>query len=272
MIFYVNQNINCIFVHNYLLKYSQNNFNKIIMKNHSRTSMAGMFKFLFIVPMALSALLSLNAQTVTSPAKNDSTNDLMSPQTIKSPTSSSQQADTKKVYAVIEKMPEFPGGEKALLDYISHKLRYPVEAQQKGIQGRIVIRFVVNKVGKVERAEVIRGLDPSIDKEGLRVVSSLPDFIPGEQKGEKVSVWYTIPITFKLPSNPEQPTIDPKKMPVIVLDGKILTAGNNISSINKDNIQSVNVLQADTEAKKAELIAKYGEQAVNGVILITSKK
>jgi len=169
-------------------------------------------------------------------------------------------------------MPQFPGGESELLKYIGNNLKYPVEAQQKGIQGKILVRFVVNKTGKVENAEVIRGLDPAIDKEGLRVINSLPIWMPGEQKGEKVSVWYTLPITFKLTNDDKSSNFDTKKMPVFVMDGKVLPVGYNINSINKDNIQSVNVLKPDTEAKKTELISKYGEGAVNGVIIITMKK
>jgi len=109
-----------------------------------------------------------------------------------------QQPERNGIYNVVEKMPEYPGGEKALLNYIAHTIKYPVEAQEKGIQGRIVVRFVINKLGKVEKTEILRGLHSSIDKEGIRVVNTLPDWIPGEQKGEKVDVYFTLPITFKL--------------------------------------------------------------------------
>jgi len=184
--------------------------------------------------------------------------------------------DKDGVYSVIEKMPLYPGGESELMKFIGQNLRYPVKAQERGIQGRLIIRFVVNKLGKVEKAEVLRGLDQEMDQEGLRVINLLPDWIPGEQKGEKVSVYYTLPITFKLTgssgSSSKTPSFDPKQMPVFVLDGKVLPKDYNMSTLNKDSILSVIVLKPDTEQKKADLISKYGERAVNGVIEITSKK
>jgi periplasmic protein TonB len=108
------------------------------------------------------------------------------------------QVVEEKVYDVIEQMPIFPGGEGELLSYISKNLKYPVIAAENGIQGKVILRFVVNKSGKVDKVEVLRTLDTACDKEAVRVVKSLPDFIPGKQNGANVSVWYTLPITFKL--------------------------------------------------------------------------
>ncbi len=103
-----------------------------------------------------------------------------------------------KVYTVIEQMPQFPGGEGELLSYIGKNLKYPVIAQENGIQGKVIVRFVVTKNGSVDKVEVVRQLDPACDKEAMRVIRSLPKFIPGKQNGVNVSVWYTLPITFKL--------------------------------------------------------------------------
>jgi TonB family protein len=256
-----------------------------IMKNHKNASRESLLKISLIIPMSLAFILSVNAQPKSTSTKfvsdlaKDSVN-ITKKQVVQAPVDNTvlnskpiiNQTDKDKIYTVIEKMPQFPGGETELLKYIGKNLKYPVEAQQKGIQGRIIVRFVVNKTGKVENAEVIRGLYPAIDKEGLRVINSLPDWVPGEQKGEKVSVWYTLPITFKLTNDAKSSNFDPKKMPVFVMDGKVLPIGYNINTINKDSIQSVDVLKPDTEAKKAELISKYGERAVNGVIIITMKK
>ena len=108
-----------------------------------------------------------------------------------------QEVD-EKVYTVIEQMPQFPGGESELLGYISKNLKYPVIAQENGIQGKVIVRFVVTKNGSVDKVEVVRQLDPACDKEAMRVIRSLPKFIPGKQNGVNVSVWYTLPITFKL--------------------------------------------------------------------------
>jgi TonB family protein len=102
------------------------------------------------------------------------------------------------VYVVVEQMPEFPGGEVALRKYISENIKYPVEAKEKGIQGKVFVTFVVNSTGKVEKAKIARGVDPLLDAEALRVVEQLPEWKPGRQKGEAVSVSYTVPINFAL--------------------------------------------------------------------------
>ena len=95
-------------------------------------------------------------------------------------------------------MPEFPGGDKALKTWISQNVIYPADAQKNGIEGRVYIGFVVNQDGVVDRVKVMRGASPSLDAEALRVVSSMPTWIPGKQRGEKVSVSYTVPINFAL--------------------------------------------------------------------------
>jgi len=105
---------------------------------------------------------------------------------------------TNGIYMVVDKMPVFPGGETELMRFIASNLHYPVVTQKLGIQGKVIVRFVVNKQGQVENAEVVRSLDSSLDEEAIRVVKSLPGWIPGEHKGQKVSVYYTLPITYKL--------------------------------------------------------------------------
>jgi TonB family C-terminal domain len=107
-------------------------------------------------------------------------------------------AKDTRTFEVVEQMPEYPGGVRALLNFIGTNLRYPVEAQKAKIQGRVIVRFVVNKTGQVEKGEVIRSLSPECDRESLRVIRMMPDWKPGMQKGKAVSVWYTLPIQFKL--------------------------------------------------------------------------
>ncbi len=104
----------------------------------------------------------------------------------------------EKVWEVIEQMPQFPGGEAELLTFIAKSIKYPVIAQENGIQGRVIIRFVVSKTGVVSNVEVLRSLDASCDKEAVRVVKTLPKWIPGKQNGVNVPVYYTLPITFRL--------------------------------------------------------------------------
>jgi protein TonB len=109
-----------------------------------------------------------------------------------------QEVVEEKVYTVIEQMPQFPGGEAELLNYINKNIKYPVIAQENGVQGKVILRFVVSKSGTVDKVEVIRSLDPACDKEAVRVVKTLPRFIPGKQNGVNVSVWYTLPVTYRL--------------------------------------------------------------------------
>lgn len=101
-------------------------------------------------------------------------------------------------FTIVEQMPQFPGGEPALLKYLNNSIKYPVIATENGIQGKVYIRFVVGKDGKVSKVEVVRGVDPSIDNEAVRVVKSMPAWSPGRQGGREVSVSYTLPINFVL--------------------------------------------------------------------------
>lgn len=102
------------------------------------------------------------------------------------------------VYDVVEEEPVFPGGEEALLRYISENLKYPSIAQEQGIQGVVLTRFVVTSSGEVGDVQILRSLDPYCDREAQRVIRSLPKFIPGKQQGKAVSVWFTLPIRFRL--------------------------------------------------------------------------
>jgi protein TonB len=101
----------------------------------------------------------------------------------------------------VEEMPTFPGGNEALLKLISETIKYPAEAANNGIQGRVTLRFVVSADGSVKNVEVIRGVHPSIDQEAVRIVSTLPKWKPGKQNGQPVPVWFFVPVTFRLKYN-----------------------------------------------------------------------
>lgn len=103
-----------------------------------------------------------------------------------------------QVFAIVEEMPEFPGGDIALRKFISNSIKYPVMAQENDIQGKVYTRFVVGKDGYVKNASIARGVDPLLDKEALRVINTLPKWKPGKQKGVAVNVSYTVPINFTL--------------------------------------------------------------------------
>lgn len=103
-----------------------------------------------------------------------------------------------KVFDIVENMPEFPGGMGALNKFLRENVRYPVVAQENGVQGRVTIQFVVEKDGSVSDVKVAKSVDPSLDKEALRVVKSMPKWIPGKQNGAAVRVKYMVPVTFRL--------------------------------------------------------------------------
>lgn len=103
-----------------------------------------------------------------------------------------------KVFDVVEQMPSFPGGPNALNQYLSNNVKYPVVAQENGVQGRVVVSFVVERDGSITDVKVVRSVDPSLDREASRVVSSMPKWIPGKQNGSPVRVKYNVPVSFKL--------------------------------------------------------------------------
>lgn len=101
-------------------------------------------------------------------------------------------------FYVIEEKPEFPGGEAAMFQWISKNVKYPEIAKENGVQGKVFVQFVINKEGKVTDVQVIRGVDPSLDKEAVRVIQSMPAWKPGKQRGKPVKVSFQLPINFKL--------------------------------------------------------------------------
>lgn len=102
------------------------------------------------------------------------------------------------VFESVEQMPMFPGGQEELLRYVASHLKYPTMAAENNIQGRVVVKFVVTKNGSIGEVQVLRPRDPDLDKEAVRVVKSLPNFIPGKMNGQPVNVWFTLPVNFKL--------------------------------------------------------------------------
>ena len=110
-----------------------------------------------------------------------------------------QEADPEATpFVVVEEMPMFPGGDAALLKYIAEHTQYPEVAKENNIQGRVIVRFCVTSKGGVSQVSILKGVDPELDKEAIRVVNTLPAFKPGKQGGKPVPVWYMVPITFTL--------------------------------------------------------------------------
>lgn len=108
------------------------------------------------------------------------------------------EEDDQVIFQVVETMPTFPGGDQALFKFLSDNIRYPVIAQENGIQGRVICQFVVNRDGSIVDVEVVRSVDPSLDREAIRVIRSMPNWKPGMQRGKAVRVKYTLPVNFRL--------------------------------------------------------------------------
>ena len=108
------------------------------------------------------------------------------------------KAEPEKVFQSVEQMPQFPGGDAALMKFLSSHINYPPMAAENNVQGKVILQFVVEKDGKVGEVKLARSVDKDLDKEAIRVVKLLPKFTPGRQNGQPVRVWYTLPVQFKL--------------------------------------------------------------------------
>ena len=192
--------------------------------------------------------------------------------------------DREPVFNVVEQMPSFPGGMEALIQYLAKNMCYPVEAQKNKVQGRVVVGFIVSKDGDIKKAHILRGVDPELDAEAIRVIESMPRWMPGMQRGKAVAVSYTLPVMFRLTedalglklveaSGSTAGELDKGvtfsyaegKQPLCIVNGKEVDWAV-MRALNPDRIKSITVLK-----DKAILEEKYGEKGQNGVLLITLK-
>jgi protein TonB len=109
-----------------------------------------------------------------------------------------EEPEEAEIFMVVEEMPEFPGGMAECLKFLGKNIKYPTIAQENGVQGRVIVQFVVNQDGSIVDPVVVRSVDPYLDKEALRVIKTMPKWKPGKQRGKAVRVKYTVPVTFKL--------------------------------------------------------------------------
>jgi len=196
--------------------------------------------------------------------------------TTKNPAKAKLKPD-EEVFYVVEDMPTFNGGDAAqeFRHYIAQNLKYPENAAKKGIDGRVIVQFMINTEGKVANAVVVRGADADLDKEALRVVNSSPKWTPGKQRGKKVNVLFTFPINFVLDEDYKSKIISLKAdkltlkgtdgsltEPVYVLDGEVV---ESVDDMDPENIEKIDVIK-DPEHP---LSKKY--KAKDGVVVITSK-
>ena len=113
-------------------------------------------------------------------------------------TSTAQTKKNNMVYDVVEVMPQYPGGQIAMLKYIMENIKYPKQIMEEGIQGRVTVSFIVEKDGRVSNVRLLRSVQPLLDKEAVRVVKSMPKWTPGKQNGKPVRVRFNLPVMFKL--------------------------------------------------------------------------
>lgn len=114
-----------------------------------------------------------------------------------------EEAPQEETFVIVEQMPEFPGGQAALMQYLSSNINYPEECRKMGVEGKVFVKFIIDKSGSIYDPQILRGVADGklLEKEALRVVNAMPKWKPGKQKGKEVSVYFTLPISFKLSSN-----------------------------------------------------------------------
>ncbi|NSW94127.1 MAG: TonB family protein, partial [Bacteroidales bacterium] len=181
---------------------------RMIMMTKERTGSMANLKIFLVLPVVAAALYFISS------CDKKSNGILLEPpiEPIPAETIKTSEGDVQ-TYVVVEEMPQFPGGDLSLLKYIAENTTYPAEAKEKGIQGRVIVRFTVNADGTVGNSSVLKGVDPLLDAEALRVVNSLPSFSPGKQGGVPVPVWYMVPITFMLNTEKTPENVTPPPPP-----------------------------------------------------------
>ena len=163
------------------------------------------------------------------------------------------------IYSCVEQMPQFPGGEKALMKFLQSHTCYPPMAAENDVQGRVVVRFIVDETGKVSDATIIHSVDYDLDREVVRVCKSLPRFTPGRHNGQPVSVWYTLPVTFKQNNVKKDTAAD-----AVAIDGKTYSFDELYAKQHPD---SVNL---DGSLPEVTVIA-YGRVTKYGAIYVGSR-
>jgi TonB family protein len=196
-----------------------NNFNvsplkkRIIMMNKKQTSSISILKYALIIPMVavllfFNSCLQANKQQASEP-ETALEPEAVEPEVVEPavdttewkedlpPAVDSEQKEVK-IYNYTDVMPQFPGGERALLKWLEENVDYPSTAVEQGIQGKVILRFVINPEGKIENVTVQKSVDPALDKEAVRAVRSMPNWTPGKQGGNPVFVYYSLPVKFSL--------------------------------------------------------------------------
>ena len=180
--------------------------------------------------------------------------------------------DDGRVFDVVEDQPRYPGGTNALMTYLRDNIKYPAEAAKAGMQGKVIVQFVVGKDGTVRDVKPIRNISPELDAEAVRVVAAMPKWVPGYQRGEAVNVRYTLPVNFRMDGGPDSESQKAAGSNIAfsddvyyVVDGVHVSAAE-LKKISADKINSIEVFKGESA------VEKFGEQAKNGAIVVSTKK
>ncbi len=211
-----------------------------------------------------------------------------------------KESKSDEVFVVVEEQPSFKEGVKAMMNFIESEMKYPVIAKEKGIQGRVIVNYIVEKDGSITNPQIVRGVDPSLDKEAIRIIEAMPKWNPGLQRDERVRVKYTLPISFKLDENKDSSemttasikilkdkegeevivrgygsmkdlspqTLAEKfgdKNPLYIIDDVKMDDKFDLNNIKPEDIESISVL------KDKSALDIYGDKGKNGVIIIKTK-
>lgn len=180
--------------------------------------------------------------------------------------------DDGRVFDVVEDQPRYPGGTNALMTYLRDNIKYPAEAAKAGIQGMVIVQFVVGKDGAVRDIKPVKSVSPELDAEAVRVVAAMPKWVPGYQRGEAVNVRYTLPVNFRMDGGPGSESQKAAGSNIAfsddvyyVVDGVHVSAAE-LKKISADKINSIEVFKGESA------VEKFGEQAKNGAIVVSTKK
>lgn len=237
--------------------------NRITMMQKNQSSTRSRMRCLVMLPAAAVAILFSTAPALASavksymPAPADSYAPAAGSTAINLEAVAAQIAEFEAEQAeALKSAPSFPGGEEAMYSYLAKHIRYPEEAAKNDIQGRVIVQFRVAKDGSLSEFKVVEGVDPLLDAEAIRVVKSMPKFVPATENGDAVAEWFTLPINFRLSAD------DSEYM--YILDGKSVSA-DDIRNLDKNDIDGTTVLAGD---KAKEL---FGEKAAKGAIVVQTK-
>lgn len=180
--------------------------------------------------------------------------------------------DDGRVFDVVEDQPRYPGGTNALMTYLRDNIKYPAEAAKAGIQGMVIVQFVVGKDGAVRDIKPVKSVSPELDAEAVRVVAAMPKWVPGYQRGEAVNVRYTLPVNFRMDGGPGSESQKAAGSNIAfsddvyyVVDGVHVSVAE-LKKISADKINSIEVFKGESA------VEKFGEQAKNGAIVVSTKK